>query len=68
MTRTIRIIACSVLAGGLLAATGCTPRSERWEQQRAQWPEDRPTGGTPSEFREYREAKEAFEAMMSAEH
>lgn len=67
MKRTMRTLACAALACGLLAATGCTPRSERWERELEKWPEDRPMGGTPSEHREYNEAKEAFEAMMAAE-
>lgn len=65
MKRAVAAVATSAV---LLALSGCPgPRSERWEEQIESWPEDRPTGGTPTEFLEYVEAEESFEETMAAE-
>ncbi len=68
MKRSVRILSSAFVVGALLALAGCTARSQRWEEQRAEWPEDVPMGGTPAEHRQYHEAEEAFEAMMAEEH
>lgn len=67
---TLRTTGARILVAGLLAlaASACSARSERWEAQIEAWPEDLPTGGTPTEYREYHEGEEAFEAMMEAEN
>ena len=66
MKRALAVVAASAFS---LALSGCPgPTSERWEQQIESWPEDRPTGGTPTEFRTYHEAEDSFEETMAAEN
>lgn len=66
MRRALGLIIVTFVAFGGLA--GCSRTSDRWEQQIAAWPEDRPTGGTPTEFREYHEARDNFAEMMAEEN
>ena len=64
-----RALAAVAASACLLVLSGCPgPKSERWQEQIASWPEDRPTGGTPTEFRTYLEAEEGFERVMAEEH
>lgn len=64
-----RALAALGIVSLALAASGCpNPMSERWEEQVEAWPEDEPMGGTSTEFREYVEAEESFEATMAAEN
>jgi len=67
MHRLTTLLLAASLAGAL--SVGCTPpRSERWEAQLERWPEERPTGATSTELREYNEARDSYEEAVLSEH